>query len=191
MSQAHAFFYTPLVNSGVWRTLAWLGVALQAAALVAVVLFERWHGALTIGAFLVLSTSFLLLQGRLPGIFSFLIVIATIGNAFGWTWNLFHQFVWYDEAIHAFTPFALVAAIVYRLWTRDAINSRPGGAAFVLEAALIGLGIGIAWELIEMTFLDLAIVDTVVDLIMDTIGAAAGGWFAGWVIDQQGERRSA
>jgi hypothetical protein len=49
--------------------------------------------------------------------------------------------------------------------------------------------LGIAWEIIEMMFLNLSVVDTLVDLVMDTVGAALGGWFAGWVIRQQGPRQ--
>ncbi|MBM6583581.1 MULTISPECIES: hypothetical protein [Microvirga] len=57
-------------------------------------------------------------------------------------------------------------------------------------AALIGLGLGIAWELVEATFLNLERADTLLDLVMDTIGATAGGKFAGWVINQQGAMRA-
>jgi hypothetical protein len=174
------------VNSGSWRMLAWLGVALQAAALIAVWWLQRWGGLWTIGGFFALSLAFMLMKDRIPSLMSFLIVCAALLNAGGWAWNWFEQFVWYDEFIHTFTPFALVSALTYRLWTGGSINDAPGSGSFILKAALIGLGLGIAWEIAEMLFLNLHVTDTLVDLVLDTIGAALGGWFAGWAIHNQG-----
>ncbi|MFC1458570.1 hypothetical protein ACETIH_18060 [Microvirga arabica] len=174
------------VNSGTWRMLAWVGVVLQAIAFVAVWWLQRWGGLWTISGFFVLSLAFMLMKDRIPSLMSFLIVCAALLNAGGWAWNWFDQFVWFDELIHTFTPFALVSALMYRLWTGGLINNPPGAVSFVLKAALIGLGLGIAWEFLEMLFLNLHLTDTLIDLVMDTIGSAAGGWFAGWGIYSQG-----
>ncbi|WP_230534416.1 hypothetical protein [Microvirga roseola] len=174
------------VNSGAWRALAWFGVVLQAAAFVAVWWLQRWNGLWTIGGFFVLSLAFMLMKDRIPSLMSFLVVCAALLNAGGWAWNWFNQFVWYDEFVHAFTPFAVVSAIMYRLWTGGSIDNAPGSGGLILKAALIGLGLGIAWEIVEALFLNLVVTDTVVDLVMDTIGAALGGWFAGWAIRNQG-----
>ncbi|MBJ6127099.1 hypothetical protein [Microvirga splendida] len=178
------------VNSGTWRMLAWVGVALQAIAFVAVWWLQRWGGLWTIGGFFILSLAFMLMKDRIPSLMSFLIVCAALLNAGGWAWNWFNQFVWYDEFIHTFTPFALVSALMYRLWTGGSIDDAPGSGSFVLKAALIGLGLGIAWEIVEMLFLNLTVVDTLIDLVMDTIGAALGGWFAGWAIRDQGANQT-
>lgn len=167
------------VNGTLWRILAWLGVALQAAAFIAVWTLQRWHGLWIIGDFFVLSVAFLLAKERIPSLISFLIVCAAILNAGGWAWNWFDQFVWFDEVVHTVTPFAIVSGIMYRLLTDGAISSAPGSGGFILKAALIGLGLGIAWEILEMLFLNLKVVDTLVDLLMDTIGAALGGWLVG------------
>ncbi len=174
------------VNSGTWRMLAWVGVVLQAVAFVAVWWLQRWGGLWTIGGFFILSLAFMLMKDRIPSLMSFLIVCAALLNAGGWAWNWFDQFVWYDEFIHTFTPFALVSALMYRLWTGGSINDAPDSGSFILKAALMGLGLGIAWEIVEMLFLNLHVTDTLVDLVMDTIGAALGGWFAGWAIRNQG-----
>jgi hypothetical protein len=45
---------------------------------------------------------------------------------------------------------------------------------------------GIAWELFELTYLQLTWPDTILDLVMDTSGAALGGWFALWMIRARG-----
>ena len=55
----------PLVNSDIYRILAWSGVAFQAAALVAVAVLQRWHGVWSLAIFLAVSTGFLLLRPRL------------------------------------------------------------------------------------------------------------------------------
>lgn len=171
-----------VVNSGTWRVLAWLGVALQAAALVFVLWSEEWGGASTIAVFLVVSTAFLLLQNGVPALPSFLIVLAAIVNAGGWAWNWYDQFTWFDEAVHAYTSFATMSAVAYLAYKRHWTRATPGNARFVLWTALVGLGLGVVWEIFESSFLNLHFWDTIVDLIMDTIGAALAGWFVGWVV---------
>lgn len=190
MAAAYAHSSTS-VNSSTWRALAWFGVVLQAIAFIAVWWLEQWNGLWTIGGFFVLSLMFMLIRDRIPSLISFLIVCAALLNAGGWAWNWFNRFIWFDEFVHAFTPLALVSAIMYRLWTGSSINNEPGSGGFILKAALIGLGLGIAWEIVEATFLNLSLIDTLVDLLMDTIGAALGGWFAGWAIRNQGAAQTA
>jgi hypothetical protein len=174
------------VDSGIWRLLAWVGVALQVIGLVAVLLLERWGGAWIMAAFLALSVWFLAFERRLPSLLDFLAVCASLVNAGGWVWNWYDLFIWFDEVVHAFTALAFVSALMYVLWARGSISSSPGSGAFIVTAALLGFGLGIVWEIIEMTFLNLTVVDTIVDLVMDTLGAAAGGWLAGWALRRQG-----
>ena len=176
----------PAVNSGTYRTLAWIGVALQAVALVAVWLLERWNGLPSLAAFLVLSIAFLLLQDRLPGLLTLLIIVAAVVNAAGWAFNLYHRFAPFDELVHTSTAFTGMAALGYLGWTQGYIRAAPGSAKFVLIVAATGLALGIGWELIEVLFLNLSWTDTLVDLLVDTVGAAAGGVLAGWVIRRQG-----
>ena len=61
----------------------------------------------------------------------------------------------------------------------------------MLAVTVGGFVLGVLWELVEMTFLDLTWTDTLVDLLMDTIGAAVAAAFVGWVIRRQGPHRTA
>jgi len=180
-----------VVNSGIYRALAWLGVALQAAALIAIVVVERWNGVPTIALFLAFSIAFLLMQDRLPGLLSLLVVLAALVNAAGWAWNLFEPVPLYDDLVHAFTAFAGMAALGYLGGTRGYIDAPPGSAKFVLVVAAAGLALGLLWELAEALFLSLAWPDTLTDLLVDTVGAALGGGLAGWAIRRQGLQRAA
>ena len=166
-------------DSAAWRMLAWAGVALQVAALLFVLWSQQWNGAWTIALFLGLSTGFLLMQNRLPGLIDFLVVLAALLNAGGWAWEWYHSIVWFDEFVHAFTSFAVVAAIAWVAWSRRWITAASGSKAFILQAAAIGFGLGVVWEIFESLFLNLTFWDTVMDLIMDTLGAAIAGWFLG------------
>ena len=181
----------PTVNSPTYRTLAWLGVALQAVALVAVFVMERFSGVPSMATFLVLSIAFLLLQDRLPSLLTLLIIVTAVVNAAGWAFNLYQRFAPFDEFIHTFTAFTGMAALGYLGWTRGYIKAAPGGAQFVLTVAAVGLVLGIGWELIEVLFLNITWTDALADLVVDTIGAAAGGVLAGWVIRRQGQQHRA
>lgn len=169
-----------------WRVLAWIGVALQAAAFVAVLWSQRWNGAGTIAGFFALSVGALMLRGRLPNLFAFLVVSAAMINAGGWSWNWFKEIVWFDEFVHLYTSFVVVAALGWIARAEGWLASRPGGGRFIALLALGAFGLGVLWEVFEMTFLNLAWSDTVVDLVMDTLGGAAAGWFLGAIA---GERR--
>lgn len=173
------------VDSRTWRILAWLGVALQVVALVAVLLMQRWNGAWIIGGFLALSVAFLLAEERIPSLIDFLVIVAAMINAAGWSWNLFNQFIWYDEVVHFFSAFAVVAALGYLLWSQGIRRDEFSTTSLILRFGALGLGLGIAWELIEMMFLNLSLIDTLIDLLMDTLGAALAGPFTAWVARQQ------
>ena len=87
--------------------------------------------------------------------------------------------------VHAFTSFAVVAAIGHYAWTRQYLEAAPGGARYVLILTAAGLALGLVWEIAEALALKLSWSDTVADLVLDTLGAAAGGLLAGWVILRQ------
>ena len=172
-------------DSGTWRILAWIGVVLQAVALVFVLWSQKWGGAWTIGLFLALSTVFLSMQDRLPSLISFLVVLAAIVNAGGWAWNWYHSFVWFDEFVHCFTSFAVMSAIGYLAWAGNWTSAAPGTGKFILWTAVVGFGLGVVWEVFESLFLNLTFWDTIVDLVMDTIGAVVAGWFIGQVASRR------
>lgn len=166
-------------DSSTFRVLAWLGVALQAAALVGVVLLQRWNGLPSIAIFLVLSVTFLLIEDGVPSLVSFLVVLAAIVNAGGWGWE-WYALVWFDEFVHFFTSVAVVAAVLCMAWPRRVLPHPSSLGHIVLMGAAVGLGLGILWEIAEALFVSLTVVDTVFDLILDTLGAAVGGWLADW-----------
>ena len=175
-------------NSNTWRVLAWVGVALQAIALVFVLWSQKWGGAWTIALFLALSTAFLLMKDRLPSLISFIVVTAALLNAGGWAWNWYQSFAWFDEFIHLFTASAVMSAIGYIARSRGWTSAAPGTGKFILWTAAVGFGLGIVWEVFESMFLNLTFWDTIVDLVMDTLGAAVAGWFVAQVAP---ERQSA
>jgi hypothetical protein len=126
------------VDSRFWRLLAWSGVALELAALVVVLMLERWGGAWSIAAFLILSVGFLLSQDRTPGPIDVLVIVAAMVNAAGWAWDLFDRFVWYDETVHFFMTFAVIAALgICYGGTRCGSARRTQQAWFCASAALV------------------------------------------------------
>ena len=139
-------------DSGAWRTLAWTGVALQVAALLFVLWSQKWGGAWTIALFLGLSVGFLLMQDRLPGLIDFLVVLAALVNAGGWAWEWYHSIAWFDEFVHAFTSFAVVAAIAWIAWSRRWITAASGSGVFILQAVVIGFGLGVVCEISRACF---------------------------------------
>jgi hypothetical protein len=181
----------PVAEDRTYRALAWIGVAIQAAALVAVLVVERFGGVPSLASFLVLSVAFLVLQDRLPGLLTFLVIVAAVVDAAGWAFDLYQKFAPFDELVHTFTAFTGMAALGYFGWTQGYIKAAPDGARFVLIVAVGGLVLGVGWELVEVLFLDLTWTDSLVDLLADTVGAAAGGVLAGWAIRRQGRHRMA
>ncbi|WP_137388787.1 hypothetical protein [Rhodoligotrophos defluvii] len=173
------------IGSGTFRALAWLGVLLQAIAFVAVLWLQRWNGAWAIAAFFVVSLTFLLIQDRLPGLLKLLVILAAILNALGWSFDYFNRVVWYDEVVHVFSSLAVMSAIGHLGWTRGVIGGAPQSFTFICTIVAIGFGLGVAWEIIEMIFLNLRVGDTIVDLVLDVLGAAGGALLAGWVIGRQ------
>lgn len=146
---------------------------------------EPWTGTVSLGVFFAASLAFLMMQDRKPSLVSVMVVTAAVINAFGWAWNLFHQFVWYDELVHSFTGFAGMTALNYIAWSCGSFP-QAGTTAFIVKAVVWGLGLGIPWEVIEFFVLNISWLDTLIDLVLDTVGAAIGGWFASWTIQEQG-----
>lgn len=177
-------------DSGVFRGLAWMGVFLQAAALVFVVVSQRWGGVPTIGTFLILSLLFLTVKEHVPSLIGFLVVVAAIVNAGGWAWEWFHL-IWFDEFVHFFSSVAVTAALLCMAWNWGWLSHPEGIGRVVILAAAVGLGLGILWEVFEATFVSLTVVDTISDVILDVIGAAVGGWIADWAVEQRRRQRLA
>ncbi|MDQ3481895.1 MAG: hypothetical protein M3448_00535 [Pseudomonadota bacterium] len=92
-------------------------------------------------------------------------------NAAGYLLSLWHDETLFDEAVHFYTSFAVVAAIGW-LALRGASPRRSPPTWWVLVAA--GVLLGLAWEAFEWA---IGIIgsghDTMMDLAMDTAGAGA------------------
>lgn len=174
----------PAADSGTFRALAWAGVILQAAALVFVIVSQRWGGLPTIGIFFVLSLLFLVMKEHVPSLVSFLVVVAAIANAGGWAWEWF-ALVWFDEFVHAFSSLAVVAALLCMAWGRGWLSHPGSTGSVVIMAMAVGLGLGVLWEIVEATFVSLTLLDTISDIVLDMIGAAVGGLFADWAMQLQ------
>jgi hypothetical protein len=173
------------LNWRVYRVLAWTGVAVQVVALVGVLFLERWNGAVSLMVFLGLSAAFLLSQDRVPSLLDLLVVVAALVNALGWSFNLFDEFTFYDELVHFFAPFAISATLGYLAWRQRLPGTRPFSAPFLIGVTVAGLVLGIVWEVLELTFVNLTWGDTTVDLVMDTAGAALAGFYVSWLIRRQ------
>src|SRR3546814_965753 len=86
------------IDGRAYQVAAWVGVALQAAALMSVLLLERWHGAINLTVFLLGSIAFLSIHDRLPSLLDLLIVAADLANAAGWAGYLFARISFYDRS---------------------------------------------------------------------------------------------
>ena len=160
------------------------GFGLTALALIAaayLVLQGRWLDAAVMAGFVLGGVVLALWRDRLPSLFTFLFALAGAINAAGYVFNLWTTPAWFDEAVHVFTPFSIVAALAWILVKRDkALPSvRPG--SYFLKIVLLGLAVGIAWEGFEWL---IGIIggtrDTVIDLAMDTLGAVLAALFCLW-----------
>lgn len=147
------------------------GLSLAAAAWL---LLQRlwWEAAIMVG-FVVAAVLFGLSRDRLPSLFTFLFTLAAAINAAGYVWELWHSPFWFDEAVHVFTPFAIVSAIGWLMVFRGDAAPRAAPWRYVGKILLIGLAIGGLWEAFEWAIGIIGSVqDTAMDLVMDVIGAA-------------------
>ena len=114
-----------------------------------------------------------------------LAIAAAVFNVLGYTADLYQEAAWFDEAIHAFSLFALTYLAASLLDGVVLTGRRTHPLLFILVLVGFGLGLGAAWEVAEWAYDQLtpgnAILgkaDTISDLIMDTLGALAAGALA-------------
>ena len=104
------------------------------------------------------------------GIYIALVVVAGAVNLVGYLLNLWHDETVFDEAVHLYTSFAVVAAI-----GRLALGSAalPDRLSRWWSLLIIAVLLGLAWEAFEWV---IGIIgggrDTIMDLVMDTVGGA-------------------
>ena len=114
------------------------------------------------------------------------VLLAVLGVIFNW----YERFAFFDEAIHAFSFFALSLLIGLCLYG-DALTGRVNhAAALVFVVTCVGLALGVAWEWAEWAYdhwsgpknLIHGKTDTLADLAMDGIGALAAGLVMLWLV---------
>lgn len=115
-----------------------------------------------------------------------LLALALAANAAGYLFGLWTHPVWFDEAVHGFTIFALTLVIALYLYGRVLTGARTHALLLTLVIAAVGLGIGGLWEVMEWAYdhwfaagnAILGKWDTMTDLGYDALGALVAGTVA-------------
>ncbi len=175
-----------------FRTAAWGGMGLLAAAMLLVVFQGKWVQAATLGVFLGVALLFVRRERQLPTLFDLIFVGAALINAVGWAWNLFDQPGLYDEVAHAFTMFAITLALGFLLYNELMQGFYAHRVMFVVTIASMGIAIGALWEVVEWLadfVIPMQIVaglsDTVTDLILDSAGAVLAAMLNLWGLNER------
>lgn len=110
------------------------------------------------------------------------IVLDFSGLAFG----LFYEGFFYDNLAHFLTTFALVALAMELAHLRGVLPQLVSGRRALVAGAVVGLGGGGVWEIIEVlvdfllpVFIYNPPLDTVLDMAFGTLGGAIG---ARWTV---------
>jgi hypothetical protein len=111
-----------------------------------------------------------------------LLVVAALVNAAGYLWDLYDRFGWFDEAVHAYTTFALTLPLALLLYNVVLTGAQTHTILFVLAVSSLGVAIGVLWEIAEWAYDQmvpenaiLGKLDTIIDLIMDILGGVVAG----------------
>lgn len=161
-----------------YRVVAQVGIAVLAAAMVFVAFREKWHGVVVLAVFLLLSLYVVFHKSRLPALFETLFVLASLGNAAGYVWNLFGNFPPYDELAHFYTGFAVTLALGFLLYEELMEGFKAHRMMFVVTITSMGVALATAWEVAEW-LADFVIkkevmggmFDTMTDVILGAVGA--------------------
>jgi hypothetical protein len=168
-------------NSSIFAKVAWIGIALLAAAAVYSIVMGDWIGVLFLGGFLIASVVFVAFEDRLPTLFDLLFVSAALLNAVGWAWD-YYRIIWgYDEIVHFYTTFAVTLSLGYLAFYAVREHFRDHRAHFILVISSFGISIGALWEIFEWLIL-VELTNPVEDLVMDTFGAVLAGYVAAWAL---------
>lgn len=174
------------IDAPVWLAVAWGGVATFAGGLGALILLARWHEVIIAACFFLPLLLVMLTRHGLPNLLVALISLCFVVSGAGWAWDWYGMFWWFDVVLHTVNPLVMIAGSMFMFWKAGLLRHAPRKGLFVLEATALGFVLGVAWELVEYTYLPLTWPDTILDLVMDTAGSALGGWLAIWMIDQRG-----
>ena len=162
-----------------YQRLSWLLLAGVMAGAAWSALAGRWFDVAVLVGFGSLGGLFIYLQDELPRLFTLLFLVAGLVNAAGYALQLWQSPVWFDETVHFYTSFAVMAGLGWLALARTRLFGRS--VPFLLAVTGLGLLLGILWEVFEWV---VGIIgargDTIVDLVMDTLGAVAAGLFCAW-----------
>ena len=118
------------------------------------------------------------------------LAIAALVNIAGYLWDLYQQFWWFDEALHAYTTFALTLPLALLLYGVVLHGAQTRPILFILAVASLGIATGALWEIAEWAYdhmvpenAILGKTDTMIDLIMDITGALAAGIVSRGIVD--------
>jgi hypothetical protein len=175
-----------VIDARAWLTLARTGTVVFAAALATLVLLRRWDEVQIATGFFVPLLAIMLARHGLPNLLVAVIAGCFLVSGAGWSWDWYGLFWWFDVVMHFVNPLVMMAGSMFMLWKADLLKYAPRKGRFVLWSTALGLILGVGWEVIEYTYLPLTWPDTILDIAMDTAGAALGGWFAIWLIEQRG-----
>lgn len=176
---------TARLDAPLYRHLSWLLLAGVVAGIAWSALVGHWFDAAVLGGFAALAGLFLRWQDELPRLIALLFLIAGLANAVGYAFDLWHTPRWFDEVVHFYTSFAVMAGLGWIALARTRLFGRS--LQFVLGVAGFGVVLGILWEVFEYA---IGIIgtrrDTFADLLMDMLGAIAAGLFCAWAAGEAG-----
>lgn len=170
-------------DNHIFRRIAWGGIGLTGAVLIATLWAGDGEAAAVLGLFLGLSVVFVTAEDRLPAVFDALFVGAAVLNAAGYAWQLFHRVPFYDEAVHFITTFAITLSLGFLTFHSMQVHFRQHGLLYVVVIASFGLSIGALWEVVEWStgIID-NLHDTITDLIIDAVGATVAALTNVWAV---------
>lgn len=171
------------VDSARYRQLSWLLLAGVVMGVLWSALSDRWLDAAVLAGFAALGGGFMRLQDELPRLFTLLFLIAGLINVAGYAFDLWHSPVWFDEVVHSYTSFAVMAAIGWLAIARTRLFG--GSLSFVAAVTGVGIILGLLWEVFEWAIGIIGTrLDTISDLALDSLGAVAAGLFCAWAAGQ-------
>jgi len=119
-----------------------------------------------------------------------LVALGALAAVAGIVFNLYNQFNWYDEAVHAYNFFALTLLVAVYAHGTVLTGAREHGFLLVLFVTVFGLGLGALWEMLEFAYDHFVVKpnailpkrDTIIDMALDTLGAFVAGLVGLWML---------
>lgn len=165
-----------MVSEEVFKSFATIIIAFTLVAALVLTLQGQWYDALAVGALSFVALVVVSAGKKVPRIFTLLLLGASLVNVGGYAFELWHDPPWFDEAVHAYTSFAVSAVVGWILIIATRAEERL--SLFAAAIFVIGILIGVVWEIIEWAVGIIgSINDTLINLGMDALGAAAAAAF--------------